>query len=191
MKDRETPVRTGTLLAWLAVLVTVFAVTHIAHFPGTVSYFHEVTGGQQILDLRPSFSVEETYGRLDRMGQAGRAAYLRLIFVVDVAFPLAAFAFLRALSRFSAHRASAPRWLRRTLTALPLAYLSLDLLENTSILSMLLEYPARLEPLASVLGYLTRAKRMMMVGSLALSLSLLLVALVRATLRERGQTTSP
>jgi hypothetical protein len=178
MNHPETPVGARTLLASLALLLAVFAVTHVARFPGSVAHFREVTGGQQILDLHASFSADQVYDRLQAMGETGRAAYLRLILVVDIAFPLSAFAFLFSLVRFTARRLRLPPHLGRSLMALPVAYLTLDFIENVFVLNMLLAYPARLDPLAAVLGFFTRGKRVAMLASFLIPLLLLLGAMV-------------
>jgi len=47
----------------------------------------------------------------------------------------------------------------RILALAPLLYFGLDLLENAAALAMLVEYPGRLDGVASIIGYLTRGKR--------------------------------
>ena len=154
-------------LAFVLLLVT-FAMTHLLSFPGSLAHFREATGGQKILDMRASSSATETYERLAAMGETGRALYLRLILTIDIVFPLAMLAFLLMFARFAAQRAGLPVWAARLLTLPPLLYFGLDLLENASVLAMLVEYPDRLDGVASIIGYLTRGKRgSMMVAFLA------------------------
>lgn len=158
-----TPVRgRHVTLAFVLLLVT-FAVTHLLSFPGSLAHFREATGGQKILDMRASSSATETYERLGAMGETGRALYLRLIVTIDIVFPLAMLAFLLHFAWFAAQGAGFSGWPSR-LVALPaLLYFSLDLLENASVLAMLLDYPDRLEGVASLVGYLTRGKRASMI----------------------------
>ncbi|MFZ5479783.1 MAG: hypothetical protein ACOZNI_23665 [Myxococcota bacterium] len=165
-----------TLLLSFVVFVAVFAVTHVATFPGSVSYFREVTGGQDILDLRASSSAEETWQRLDAMGEAGRAAYRRLVLVVDVGFPLAAFVFLGSLARVAIARGGG-----RVLYALPVAYVALDLAENALVLALLDAFPARLDAAGAAIGWLTRGKRIAQAAALLVPIGVLIVAGRRRT----------
>lgn len=164
----STPIRGPHVsLAFLLLLVT-FSVTHLLSFPGSLAHFREATGGQKILDMRASSSAAETYERLRAMGETGRALYLRLIVTIDIVFPLAMLAFLLMFAWFTAERAGMSGWPSRLLALPALLYFGLDLLENASVLAMLLEYPDRLEGIASIVGYLTRGKRAsMMVAFLA------------------------
>lgn len=148
-------------LAFLLLLAT-FGVTHLLSFPGSLAHFRDATGGQKILDMRASSSAAETYERLSAMGDIGRALYLRLIVTIDIVFPLAMLAFLLMFARFAAQRAELPVWASRLLALPPLLYFGLDLLENASVLAMLVEYPERLEGVASIIGGLTRGKRISM-----------------------------
>lgn len=65
--------KTGLQLfvAFLIVL-SLFIVTHIFRFPGSVGYLSEITHGQKTLDLQASFSSTETYQRLEAFGEMGR-----------------------------------------------------------------------------------------------------------------------
>lgn len=180
--------RGRVVVALFALMFVVFAVTHIASFPGTVSHFREVTGGQKILDLQASSSSDETWQRLDAMGEAGRAAYLQLVGVVDVVFPLSVTLALVALALFTARRLAVQRpQQRRSLTialvALPLAYLAFDFSENLVVLRLLLSFPARLEFEGALVGWLTRGKRVAEILAFVVPLAAL------AALRARAAAT--
>jgi len=154
-------------LAFVLLLAT-FAVTHLLNFPGSLAHFREATGGLKILDMSASSSATETYERLSAMGDVGRALYLRLIVTTDIVFPLAMLAFLLMFARFAAQRAELRVWASRLLALPPLLYFGFDLLENASVLAMLIDYPDRLDGVASIIGALTRGKRIaMMVAFLA------------------------
>jgi hypothetical protein len=182
----------GVAIAF-AVMIVVFTTTHVASFPGTVSHFREVTNGQVILDLRASSSADETWQRLDAMGEAGRDAYLKLIGVVDVVFPLSVTAALLALALFVAERMTLRRSLTVALASLPLIYLLLDLAENVLVLRMLLAFPERLAIEGELVGWLTRAKRGTEIAALLLPLAALLLSSVASritALRRRDPTRS-
>lgn len=175
--------RGRVVVALFALVLVVFSITHIASFPGSVAHFREVTGGQKILDLQPSSSSDETWQRLDAMGEGGRAAYLQLIAVVDVAFPLSLTLALVALARFTARRLSLRRSIAMGLVALPLAYLALDFSENLVVLRLLLAFPARLAIEGELVGWLTRGKRITQIAALTAPLAAFFVTstVARAT----------
>jgi hypothetical protein len=161
------------------ILLVTFAVTHLASFPGSLAHFRESTGGQKILDMRASSSAAETYERLSAMGETGRSLYLRLVVTIDIVFPLAMLGFLLTFAWFVGQRAGVPRWASRLLTLPPVLYFGLDLLENASVLAMLLQYPDRLEGIASIVGYLTRGKRTSMMVAFLAPVALMIAAWVR------------
>lgn len=173
-------------LAFLLLLIT-FAATHLLSFPGSLAHFREATGGQKILDMRASSSATETYERLAAMGETGRALYLRLIVTIDLVFPLAMLLFLLLFAWFAAQRAGLLVWASRLLALPPLLYFGLDLLENASVLAMLVEYPDRLDGVASLIGYLTRGKR----GSMMVAFLAPVVVIVGARVRRRGLLRRP
>jgi hypothetical protein len=77
------------LLIWaIAVFLGIFTLTHFVSFPGSLQSYMEVTQGQKIFDLVPSFTVGEVYQRLGAMSEAGRTAYKKLIWTVDFVFPV-------------------------------------------------------------------------------------------------------
>lgn len=178
--------RGRTVLVTSLVAVVVFVVTHVASFPGSVSHFRQVTNGQVILDLRPSSSAAETWQRLDAMGEAGRAAYVKLVAVVDVIFPLSVAAALFTLALFVARRLSLRRSLTIALAMLPLLYFVLDLAENAVVLRLLLAFPERLDTEGALVGILTRAKRIAQLAALFTPLALVAGTWVYA--RTRGRT---
>jgi hypothetical protein len=81
-----------TVLIALAIAVTAFVVTHFLPIPGSVHEVLRATGGQLILDLKPSYSAEEVYERLMAFGDNGRAMYRRMMLSTDVIFPLSVLA---------------------------------------------------------------------------------------------------
>jgi len=171
-------------LAFFILLVT-FAVTHLLSFPGSIAHFREATGGQKILDMRASSSAAETYERLSAMGEIGRALYLRLVVTIDIVFPLAMLAFLLMFAWFAAHREGLPVWAARLLALPPLLYFGLDLLENASVLAMLLQYPDRLDGVAWIVGHLTRGKRASMIVALLAPVVLIVGSRAMSYLAER------
>jgi hypothetical protein len=180
-KDEEIAmVRLRRVFATFLLMLAVFGATHLLSYPGSVAYFKAATGGQKILDMQPSVSAEETYQRLQAMGEVGRELYLRLMLTVDIVFPLAMLIFLFALAQFAAERAKLKGWRRTILLALPLVYWGFDSLENVSAAAMLLRYPDRVDWLGGAIGYLTKSKRAFMMLAFVAPHVLLAVVSVRA-----------
>jgi hypothetical protein len=178
--------RGRVVLALFALMLAVFGVTHVASFPGSVSHFREVTGGQKILDLQPSSSADETWQRLHAMGDAGRVAYLQLVHVVDIVFPLSVGGAVVGRARFTTRRLGLRSSLARVLVALPLAYLVLDWSENFVVLRLLLAFPARLEFEGALVGWVTRGKRVTQLAALVAPLAAFIVSWARSWARARA-----
>lgn len=156
----------------------IFSVTHFATFPGSVEHFKEVANNQPLLDLKPEFSIQGVYERLDSFGNEGRAAYLKLIPTIDLIFPLSAFMFFLMFGRLSAEKYRHALYGRYYWT-LPSIYLFMDFLENAFIVLILIKYPERLDGVASVLGFISVTKRIFMIISIVLPLALLSIASFR------------
>lgn len=171
--------RLHSLVASLLVFLVVFAVTHMATFPGSLAHLMEITQNQPILDLQASFSSAETYARLEAFGDHGRQMYMRTMLTIDTIFPLSAFAFLFLLARHAATRLDMSSLLGKVLPTLSITYLALDFLENATVLVLLTTYPDRWDFLAANIGFLTIGKRASMYAALLAPVVLILVANLR------------
>jgi hypothetical protein len=187
--QEQTMTRPHPLIASFLVLFVVFLVTHLASFPGSLAHLMEITENQPILDLQASFSSAETYARLEGFGEHGRQMYMRTMLTIDTIFPLSAFAFLFLFARHATRRLETPHWITVMLPLLSIAYLTLDFLENTTVLVLLTTYPDRWDFLAANIGFLTVGKRASMYAALLAPLVLMLVAEMRR--RLSATTTSP
>jgi len=159
--------RRAVLIAF-GVALAAFVGTHLLPIPGSVHQLTAAMGGQPILDMKPSFSADETYQRLAAFGEAGRAAYRRTVVTTDVVFPFCVLAFLFLLARYTADRLNPSRPLRVLLLAVPIICFLSDMAENAGIFVMLSDFPERHELVASYLGYLTVIKRVSQVASIVL-----------------------
>jgi hypothetical protein len=164
-----------TVLVALAIAVTAFVVTHFLPIPGSVHEVLRATGGQLILDLKPSYSAEEVYERLMAFGDNGRAMYRRMMLSTDVIFPLSVLGFLALLAGYSAQKVALPMALRWLLLALPVAYFLSDMIENVSIFTMLSDFPERHKFLGDNLGYVTVFKRITQAAAVLLPTAVLIL----------------
>jgi hypothetical protein len=157
--------------------ISVVLAVHLLQFPGSVPDFERASGGEKLLDVMPSFSVEATYSRLGQYGEAGRRNYLFRNLSVDVVLPISLLPFLYLLMRRAIARLSLGRTGRALLLSIPVAYVSFDLAENASVLALLVSYPHRLTTLSAILPFLTVIKRL--ASMLAIFLPLLILTFAR------------
>lgn len=79
------------MTVWKAcAATTVFAVLLwvIDFSPIGVAGLLEVTGGANILDFEAGYTVDQAYGMLEALGEAGRSFHLTKIMPVDIFFPI-------------------------------------------------------------------------------------------------------
>jgi len=169
-------------LVW-AILV-VFAV-HFLEFPGSVPNFRAVSGGGMLLDATPAFTPEAIYQRLTAYGEVGRRNYSFRNVTVDILLPLSVLPFLFLLMFRALALVPQRRFVRALLCSLPFAYVTFDFVENATILSLLANYPNRLDGLARTLPYTTIIKRAMSLLALAIPLGLLGFQFVRTRLAKK------
>jgi hypothetical protein len=170
----------GAFILGLLVVLSV----HLVEFPGSVPDFRRASGGGVLLDVKPSFSEEAIYTRIESYGESGRQNYLLRNVTVDIILPLTVLPFLWLLMGHAVARFQVGKIARIFLLSMPLAYVIFDLVENASVVAMLANYPERLTFLASVLPYLTVIKRAASMLALFAPVIILMLALLRR--RSRG-----
>ena len=159
-----------------AILVVVFIATHVLPMQGSLRDVTAAAGGQSILDQQPALSSDEVYQRLDAFGETGREQYKRFLVTTDVIFPLSLLAFLYLLARYTLQYLAPAFALRGLLLLFPFVFFGLDMIENLSIYSMLLDYPEQHQFTGHWLGIITVAKRLSMFAAILLPLALFLLA---------------
>jgi hypothetical protein len=116
--------------------------------PFGIAQQQEITGGPTILDMTFTTSPQQVYAVLNTLGEAGRAFDLTRIVPLDLVFP-----FTYALFLSVAISWALARWLPQEspwtlLNLAPVIAATADYCENAGIVTLLLTYPARLEPVA-------------------------------------------
>jgi len=151
--------------------------------------FHARTGGHGILDLggarnaldEPSgYTADEAYALIAAWGPAGRRDQVLFTVTGDVLLPMATLLFAALALVYAARRLGLRPWLRTTLLALPAAYLLCDYLENIGIVTVVLAYPRRLDPMVGVLDWLRGAKTVTVTAAVLAALGALALGLVRS-----------
>ncbi len=146
------------VLALVAAVLVVFAV-HFLNFPGSVPNFVKSSGGGVLLDVKPSFLVEEIYQRLADYGEEGRRNYTFRNLTVDLILPLSVLPFLFLLMLHALNQLSLGSVARMFLFSLPFIYVIFDFAENGAVLALLANFPDRIHLAANILPYLTVVKR--------------------------------
>ncbi len=141
-------IATGKTLLASFVLWIVFLVL-INGTPFGIAQLQEITGGATILDMQFTTSPDQVYAILDTLGEAGRAFDLTRILPLDLVFPFAYGLFLSLAISWVLLRivpADSP-WFFLNLA--PVTAAAADYCENAGVLTLLLTYPARLDPVAA------------------------------------------
>lgn len=149
-----------TFIAAMTGAVLVFIAVHFMDFPGSVPRFKEVSQGGALLDVSPSFSVDEIYRRISDYGEAGRRSYSFRNVTVDVLLPLSLLPFLLLLMLKAVKPLKLGRSSQALLLSFPVVYVVFDLAENMVVLFLLAHFPERIEHLAAILPYVTSVKRL-------------------------------
>jgi hypothetical protein len=171
--------RTVFIAAGVWALVVVLGI-HLLQFPGSVPDFVRATDGGVLLDAQPAFTPDGIYRRLDEYGEAGRRNYSFRNVTTDLVLPLSLLPFLLLLSRRSVASYALRPLLRRILLALPIAYVVFDLVENATVLALLVKYPLRMDALAATLPFTTLVKRAASLLAIVIPLAMLAFRAVRS-----------
>lgn len=132
----------GSLVLWLVFLFL------ITGRPFGLAQLEEITGGPTILDMTFTTGPESVSTVLDALGDAGRAFDLTSIVPLDLVFPLTYGLFLAlGISWGLSHilPKDSPWFL---LNLAPVLAAAADYCENAGVITLLLTYPARLDPVA-------------------------------------------
>jgi uncharacterized membrane protein YoaT (DUF817 family) len=135
-----------------------------------------------VMDLRLSYTPDELYAALSALGEAGRAAYVRNILILDLAWPLVYGTFLTLLPLYAF--ADKPPRRRRLLAGIAVVGVILDYAENMSVLTLVLRFPDRVDALARVASGFTTAKWVFVSAAMVVAVAAA-VALVRRSLSAR------
>lgn len=132
----------GSLILWVVFLVL------IQGRPFGIAALQDITGGATILDMTFTQGPDDVYAVLDTLGDAGRAFDLSYIVPLDLVFPATYMLFLSVGISWTL-----ARWLHRDsqwflLNLAPLVAGIADYCENAGVITLLLTYPERLDPVA-------------------------------------------
>lgn len=141
--------RAATTRAVLASLVlwVVFGIL-IAGKPFGLARLQEITGGPTIPDMSFTTGPDSVYAVLDALGDAGRAFDLTYIVPLDLLFPFTYALFLALGISWGLSRLLSDDSPWHLLNLAPVIAAAADYCENAGVITLLLTYPARLDPVA-------------------------------------------
>ena len=116
--------------------------------PFGIAQLQEITGGATILDMTFTTSPQQVYAVLDALGDAGRVFDLTHIVPLDLVFPFAYALFLSIAISWALTRWLSKDSLWTRLNLIPVIAGIADYCENAGIITLLLTYPATLDPIA-------------------------------------------
>ena len=134
-----------------------------------------------ILDIKYYYTARQAYEIISNYSLAERQQYAITAMTIDIFYPIVYSLFLTALSLFLIGRLAI-----RSRIIIRLSYISMgaavfDLLENTSLTIMMLNYPVKLNSLANIAGYFTAAKWTLVIAAILVIIYLSLLLLIKKT----------
>lgn len=160
--------------------VSLVLTVNFADLAWTLPGFQHLTQGAGILDMERHYDADTAYRILGAQGETGRAHYLQSIWTLDVAIPVLVSLWLAIGIALATRKANLARTGLAYLDLLPVAAGSVDLLENSGISLLLMQYPNRLDLIANVTGYLTTLKHGLYTASIATLLLVWVMAVARS-----------
>jgi hypothetical protein len=112
----------------------------------------------ETLDLQSSYSPERAYQLIESYGEEGRQHYALIELTLDLIYPILSALFFSTLTIFFFRRVFPLNSFWQKLPLLGPIVMIVDYLENTSIVTMLLNYPSRLDLVAQAANLFTVAK---------------------------------
>ncbi|MBI5824840.1 MAG: hypothetical protein HZB18_12490 [Chloroflexi bacterium] len=126
--------------------------------------------GVQMLDLMFFATPAQTFGMIEKYGEAGRALYRTSLLTVDIIYPIVHLLFFGLLISWLYQRGFAPNSAIRKFNVLPLGAWLFDLLENVGIVALITIFPSQPAALATVVMVFTTLKWMFAAAGILLIL---------------------
>jgi hypothetical protein len=153
-----------------ALAIGALLAENLLYFPLSVPYMKERAAGMPLLDMRPGYTPGDADHLFDVLGQAGRDAYLRLLWTIDLLLPALFGLFLSSAIRRGTFRA----W-----RSIPLLAAVCDYAENITITILLLRYPMHGPGFAQLASVFTITKLVLYASGLLLAIGGFLVRVLK------------
>ncbi|MDO3526388.1 hypothetical protein [Ralstonia pseudosolanacearum] len=158
----------GWLIFGLLALEVLFSAVIV---PGIRAELEAVSGGTGFIDLQFFYTPEKAYTMISSYGDVGRTIYRTFELTTDIAHPVIYALLFSLLISWLFRRGLAANSQLQLLNIVPLGAWLFDLLENVSIVSMLLAYPSAPDVTAWLATVFTMIKWCFVSASIALVLA--------------------
>ena len=142
------------------VLLALFMLTTMVVFPLFSRMLQVPKEGVEAIDTQLGYTPARLYEIMEDYGETGRRGYAISHLTADLIFPLVYTFFFGTAISYTFRRAFSPHSALQRLNLVPFGLFTVDLVENSLLVILLLSFPARLEGLAWAAGVVTAVKWM-------------------------------
>jgi hypothetical protein len=172
----------------ILLLLAVFFVFNVGLVPVASRHLESLSSGVGLLDARLAYTPDEAYTSLAAYGEAGRRFYLLTALTLDVLYPVVYTLFFSLTIVFCLRQALPPAHTLQRAALLPWVGMLADLAENAGIVWLLLNYPHRLDGLATLASTFTTIKWLFALAAMVATAGGLVALVVH---RSRRQPLNP
>ncbi len=169
----------------ILILLAIFAVYSLAIMGPAYRRIERLSGGIGALDFLIAYTPEQAYSMITAYGHQGRQYYATIALTLDTIFPLASALLFGLVLTYVFHRGFARKSVLQRALLVPPAALAADILENLSIVTILLAYPQELPPVALMASAFSTVKWTAIAAQGALVVIGLVAWLIRKGIRAR------
>ncbi len=139
-------------------IIILFIVFFLLFNLGFIVIFNQLDAG--ILDGQLFYTADKAYQVIGSYGHTGRETYIRGTLALDFIYPLV-YSVMLSLLLFKATK-------DQILSSLPFVILLLDYFENITLLTVVFNFPERIDSVATIAGFITLLKWFMVAASVLL-----------------------
>ncbi len=140
----------------------------------------------ETFDLRSSYTADEAYNLIASYGEQGRQYYAVIELTLDLVYPIINALFFSLFTIYTFRRIF-PISRLELLPVLGIVVMGADYLENICVVTMLLSYPQRMDPVAQAANLFTVTKFILSYAELILMAIGLIGLIVQKVLSLRGR----
>ena len=169
----------------ILLLLAVFIVINAGILPVAGARIESYSGGVGPLDLMLGYTPADAYAALAAYGDEGRPFYLLIELTVDLLYALVYALFFALTIIYCLTQVLPPGHVLQRAALVPLLAMLADFAENAGIAWLLLNYPNRLDGVASLAGTITAIKWIFAVAAM-IATAAALIALVVQRVRSKS-----
>ncbi len=157
----------GVLIFFVAFL-SIYALLNFTALPFSIPALQAAAGGKTILNVLPHYDAGEAYAHIAAYSPEAVAIYYRIL-LIDIVALIPVYVLFLTTGLLHAggrvFRGRAPGLLR-LMALMPSAAALLNVVEDGMIVFLIESYPQRFEALATLCGFITTTKSLLIMGSL-------------------------